>query len=139
VLSIHAIGRGYAHATNRREKHGVNQTDRMLSNGGFDTWWSLFRTWTELVIGPRRDHVDVLAPVHDEPCRRAASGRVLHNDDTSVRILELMGKRRTALLEHGALPDPEHTGLFTTGVVSITEAGLVVPSPPPRTRSRSSL
>ncbi len=70
-----------------------------------------------------RDHVDVLEPVHDELCRRAASGRVLHNDDTSIRILELMGKRRAELLERGELPDPDRTGLFTTGVVSITEAG----------------
>jgi hypothetical protein len=36
VLSIHAIGRGYAHATNGNAKHGVKQTDRMLSNAGFD-------------------------------------------------------------------------------------------------------
>lgn len=70
-----------------------------------------------------RDHVDAFAPVHDELCRRAASGRVLHNDDTSVRILELMGKRRAKLLARGELPDPDRTGLFTTGVVSITEAG----------------
>ncbi len=32
VLSIHAIGRGYAHATNKSEKHGVKQTDRMVGN-----------------------------------------------------------------------------------------------------------
>jgi hypothetical protein len=49
----------------------------------------------------------------------------MHNDDTSVRILELMGKRRAELLENGELPDPDRTGLFTTGVVSITDAGPV--------------
>ncbi len=70
-----------------------------------------------------RDHVDLLAPVHDELCRCAASGRVLHNDDTSIRILELMGKRRAELFARGELPDPDRTGLFTTGVVSITETG----------------
>jgi hypothetical protein len=72
-----------------------------------------------------RDHVDELAPVHDELSRRAASGRVLHNDDTSVRILELMGKRRAELVAQGELPDPDRTGLFTTGVVSITATGPV--------------
>ena len=72
-----------------------------------------------------RDHVDAFAPVHDELKRRAASGRVMHNDDTSVRILELMGKRRAELLERGELPDPDRTGLFTTGVVSFTDAGPV--------------
>ena len=70
-----------------------------------------------------RDHVDAVMPVHDELCRRAASGRVLHNDDTSVRILELMGKRRVDLVAHGELPDPDRTGLFTTGIVSITADG----------------
>jgi len=70
-----------------------------------------------------RDHVDAVAPVHDELRRHAASGRVLHNDDTSVRILELMGKRRAELVAQGALPDPERTGLFTTGIVSITAEG----------------
>lgn len=70
-----------------------------------------------------RDHVDAVVPVHDELARRAASGRLLHNDDTSVRILELMGKRRAELVAHGALPDPDRTGLFTTGFVSITTDG----------------
>jgi hypothetical protein len=70
-----------------------------------------------------RDHVDAVVPVHDELCRHAASGRVLHNDDTSVRILELMGKRRAELVAQGELPDPDRTGLFTTGIVSITPDG----------------
>ena len=72
-----------------------------------------------------RDRVDAVVPVHDELCRRAASGRVLHNDDTSVRILEFMGKRRAELVANGELPDPDRTGLFTTGFVSITADGLI--------------
>src|SRR5262249_56747305 len=70
-----------------------------------------------------RDHVDVVVPVHGELVRRAACGRVLYNDDTSVRILEFMGKRRADLLALGGLPDPDRTGLFTTGIVSITADG----------------
>jgi transposase len=70
-----------------------------------------------------RDHVDGVVPVHDELGRRAASGHLLHNDDTSVRILELMGKRRAELVAHGELPDPDRTGLFTTGFVSLTADG----------------
>jgi hypothetical protein len=70
-----------------------------------------------------RDHADAVVPVHDELCRHAASGRVLHNDDTSVRILDLMGKRRAELVAQGELPDPDRTGLFTTGIVSITPEG----------------
>jgi len=48
---------------------------------------------------------------------------VLHNDDTTVRILALMGKRREALLAADALPDPDRTGLFTTATVSLTNEG----------------
>lgn len=70
-----------------------------------------------------RDRVSALEPVHEELRCKAAQGRVLHNDDTSVRILELMGKRRAELLAEGRLPDPDRTGLFTTCVVAVTEAG----------------
>jgi hypothetical protein len=56
VLSIHAIGRGYAHATNHREKHGVKQTDRMLGNAGIDIWL-LFRPWAGFVVGDRKEIV----------------------------------------------------------------------------------
>ena len=33
----------------------------------------------------------LLTPAYEELVRRAAQGEVLHNDDTTVRILELMG------------------------------------------------
>lgn len=59
VLSIHAIGRGYAQATNHSEKHGVKQTDRMLSNGGIDVW-GLFRPWVQFVVGVRTEIVVAL-------------------------------------------------------------------------------
>lgn len=73
-----------------------------------------------------RDRSDALRPVHDELARRAAAGRVLHNDDTHARILGLMGRRRAELLAAGELPDPERTGLFTTGLVADTDAGPIV-------------
>lgn len=72
-----------------------------------------------------RDHAPTLEPVYAELCRCAARGRVLHNDDTSIRILAFMGKRRDALLARGALPDPDRTGLFTTAVVAVTDPGLI--------------
>lgn len=56
VLSIHAIGRGYAHAANKSEKHGVKQTDRMLGNNGIDMW-QLFRPWAKFVVGQRKEIV----------------------------------------------------------------------------------
>jgi hypothetical protein len=67
--------------------------------------------------------VVVLVPVYDELVRCAADGSVVHNDDTFMRILEFMGKRRVKLLASGQLPDPDRTGLFTTAIVSVTAAG----------------
>lgn len=65
------------------------------------------------------DRVELLRPVYDELVRLAAQGSVVHNDDSYMRVLHFMGKRRAALLKKGQLPDPERTGLFTTAIVSI--------------------
>jgi transposase len=65
----------------------------------------------------------VFKPVFHELERQAAQGSVVHNDDTYVRILEFMGKRRAELLKQGKLPDPERTGLYTTAIVSIADGG----------------
>ena len=59
ALSIHAIGRGYAHATGGSEKHGVKQTDRLLGNRGIEVW-SLFGAWAGFVVGERKEIVVAL-------------------------------------------------------------------------------
>lgn len=59
VLSIHAIGRGYARFTKQLAKHGVKQTDRMLGNPGIQVW-DLFRPWTAFVVGERKELVIAL-------------------------------------------------------------------------------
>jgi len=59
VLSIHAIGRGYAQATGKNWKHGVKQTDRMLGNAGIDVWM-LFSSWVKFVVGDRKEIVVAL-------------------------------------------------------------------------------
>ncbi|NJN00386.1 MAG: IS4 family transposase [Aquincola sp.] len=59
VLSIHAIGRAYASATGGKKKHGVKQTDRLLSNNGIDVW-SLFEKWVRFVVGERKEIVVAL-------------------------------------------------------------------------------
>jgi hypothetical protein len=64
------------------------------------------------------ERVELLRPAYNELLRLAAQGDVVHNDDSYVRILSFMGKRRAALVAAGKLPDPERTGLFTTAVVS---------------------
>lgn len=72
-----------------------------------------------------RDHVTDVLPVYDALSELASNAPLLHNDDTYVRILELMGKRRDELLAAGGLEEPERTGLFTTGIVAVTTAGPV--------------
>lgn len=64
-----------------------------------------------------------LAPAFEELIRQAAQGEVLHNDDTTVKILELMGRRQEALAgAAGAGSDAdERSGLFTSGVVALRD------------------
>jgi transposase len=56
---------------------------------------------------------ELVKPARDELIRQAAQGEVLHNDDTSMKVLSL---RRIIIEEAG-----ERTGIFTSGVVSTTE------------------
>jgi len=72
-----------------------------------------------------RDHVQEVLPVYDVLVSLAANAPLVHNDDTYVRILELMGKRRNKLVAAGDLDLPERTGLFTTGIVARAAAGLI--------------
>ncbi len=67
--------------------------------------------------------VGVFRPLFDELRRQAAQCKLLHNDDSYVRVLQFMGKRRARLLAQGALPDPDRTGLFTTAIVAVTAEG----------------
>jgi transposase len=67
-------------------------------------------------------------PVYGELIRAAAQGDLLHNDDTTARILESMGQRREKALrdldpaadESPAAPrgDPQRTGMFTTNILA---------------------
>jgi transposase len=65
-----------------------------------------------------------LTPAFEELIRQAAQGEVLHNDDTTVKILELMGPggRQGALpsAEEDASIAEERTGLYTSGVVALS-------------------
>jgi len=69
-----------------------------------------------------------IVPAYQELIRQAAQGEVLHNDDTTVKILEFMGKRakQEALAQDGAEQSAEKNvsprrGLFTSGIVSTRE------------------
>jgi transposase len=66
-----------------------------------------------------------LAPAFAELIRQAAQGEVLHNDDTTVKILELMGERGRQEALAGAAGDAsdsnERRGLYTSGVVALRD------------------
>lgn len=75
------------------------------------------------------DSAKMIEPVYDELIRQAAQGEVLYNDDTTIKILEFMGKRaKQAALAEGGTKDSakkkvsKRSGLFTSGIVS-TRAG----------------
>jgi transposase len=65
-----------------------------------------------------------LSPAFEELIRQAAQGEVLHNDDTTVKILELMGRSRQETLagaEGEGIDADERSGLFTSGVVALRD------------------
>jgi transposase len=65
-----------------------------------------------------------LTPAFAELIRQAAQGEVLHNDDTTVKILELMGQGRPEALaraEEDVDNVDQRTGLFTSGVVALRD------------------
>lgn len=72
-----------------------------------------------------------LKPAYAELIRQAAQGDLFHNDDTTVRILAMMGKRGQKAAAAAAAEDsaddsvektsPKRRGMFTSGIVSIHE------------------
>jgi hypothetical protein len=59
---------------------------------------------------------DLIYPAFDELKRQAAQGKVLHNDDTTMKILDLIQENKTR-------DKDERTGIFTSGIISILEDG----------------
>ena len=60
-----------------------------------------------------------IEPVYQELIRQAAQGEVLYNDDTTMKILALMGKR--AKSDAPAEDAPQRKAVFTSGIVSTTK------------------
>jgi len=65
-----------------------------------------------------------IEPIYQELIHEAAQGEVLHNDDTTMKILALMGESRPRQpsAEEELEEKSERTGIFTSGIVS-TRAG----------------
>jgi transposase len=62
-----------------------------------------------------KDACEVFEPVFDAMLDEAAQGEVLHNDDTPMKILQLMAENHSP--ESGEAPS-QRTGLFTSGVIA---------------------
>ncbi len=63
-----------------------------------------------------KEGAELLAPAHDELVRQAAQGKVLYNDDTTMKVLELSADQRAAAASDEETD--ERTGVFTSGIVS---------------------
>ena len=60
-----------------------------------------------------------IEPVYEQLVRQAAQGDVLYNDDTSMRILDLMKRRPKPDFTEGVEEDEKtRTGIFTSGIIS---------------------
>ncbi len=66
-----------------------------------------------------KDAAESLTPAHETLIRQAAQGSVLHNDDTTMKVLKLTREQRAAALADDA--DQERTGVFTSGIVATGE------------------
>lgn len=61
----------------------------------------------------------LLMPAHQELIDQAAQGELLHNDDTTAKILELMAEAEAEPAD--GEEEAERTGIFTTGIVAERE------------------
>lgn len=88
----------------------MNRTEQMQQDFGVPlpagTQWELIQA-----------HAVELDPILEEFKRQAAHGQVLHNDDTTARILSLEKEIRDAEATTDN-PGKRRTGVFTTGIVA---------------------
>jgi len=63
---------------------------------------------------------DPIKPALEELIRQGAQGQVLHNDDTTMKVLSLAKELQKKIEEEPGFV-PSRKGIFTTGIVSILE------------------
>jgi len=87
-----------------------NRIERLQSGMGVPlpaaTQWDLVKAGAEQYI-----------PVHEELIRQAAQDALVHNDDTTMKILNLTREQRAAALGNDA--EESRTGVFTSGIVTV--------------------
>lgn len=66
-----------------------------------------------------KNGAEELTPAHEELIRQGAQGRVLHNDDTTMKVLELTKEQRAAAATDNS--GDERTGVFTSGIISVSD------------------
>jgi transposase len=76
-------------------------------------------------VADREEITGVPKPAYQELFRRAAQGEVVHNDDTTIKILAMRPAR--APTEECAEEKSERTGVFTSGIVSTREGRRIAP------------
>ena len=94
-----------------------NRIERLQSGMGIPlpaaTQWDLVKAAAET-------HV----PVHEEFIRQAAQGEVVHNDDTTAKLLKLTREQRAAALGNDL--EEARTGVFTSGIVAVSGGRKIV-------------
>ena len=87
-----------------------NRIERLQSGMGVPlpaaTQWDLVKAGAEQYV-----------PVHEELIRQAAQDALVHNDDTTMKILHLTREQRAAALGNDA--EESRTGVFTSGIVTV--------------------
>jgi transposase len=63
-----------------------------------------------------RDACESLAPLHDEMIRQAAQGELVQNDDTTMKILEMIASQPEDPDSEGS--SDQRKGVYTTGILS---------------------
>jgi len=67
-----------------------------------------------------RDSADRIEPVFEAMIRQAAQGRVLHNDETTMKVLDLATEHKEPT-DCDPAQIPDRTGVFTSGIVSVLD------------------
>ena len=67
-----------------------------------------------------RDSADQITPIFETLIRQAAQGRVVHNDDTTMKVLSLAAALKKPI-DHEEQTTSERKGVFTSGIVSVLD------------------
>jgi transposase len=67
------------------------------------------------------DCVSAFAPIHETLILTAAQGKVVHNDDTSMKVLELTARKEPDRADLDEQTVSDRKGVFTSGIVSVLD------------------